>query len=189
MRLFPHFSVVGFSNSYLLGPSSGEDAVLIDPGTFDTHLLQLIEGNGLYIRSILVTHAHTAHIDGIRTLLKVYESSIYSYRSSVAGHPATAVRNGDVISLGELVFRVYETPGHSSDSVVFHMDRYLFTGDTLAAGSIGTTNDGYARGLELASIRKKILTLDDSVLIFPGHGPPSRVGIERQHNPYIDDKL
>ena len=189
MRLYSHFAVVGFSNTYLFGPDSAGDAVLIDPGIFDIQLLQLIEAQKFYVRFVLVTHAHTAHINGIRTLLKIYDAQVYSFNDTVLEIPATPIREGEPLQLGEISFQVLETPGHSADSVVFRADKFLFTGDTLAAGSIGTTSDGYARGLEIASIRKKILSLDDDLVILPGHGPPSRVRIEKHYNPYIKHKL
>ena len=64
----------------------------------------------------------------------------------------------------------------------------LFTGDLLSAGTIGTTRDGYARGLLLAVVRKKLLPLGDEILVFPGHGPPSKLGIEKLYNPFLGEK-
>ena len=189
MILFSHFAFIGFSNSYLVGPDRGGDAVLIDPGIFDVKLLQLIEDNHLYVRNVLITHAHKAHINGVKTLLKIYDAELYSFRSTILDFPANEVRDGDTIHLGEFTFDTYETPGHSKDSVVFKLDHLLFTGDTLTAGSIGTAVDGYAKGLELASIRKKILTLEDWFSILPGHGPPSKIGIEKKLNPLLKEKL
>ncbi len=79
--------------------------------------------------------------------------------------------------------RVLWTPGHSPDSVVYHMPPYLFTGDTLQAGALGSTTSAAARQQLLKSIRREILSLDDETIIFPGHGPPSKVGVERALNP------
>jgi hydroxyacylglutathione hydrolase len=183
------FSRVGFANSYLIGPEAGRDAVLIDPGVFDAALLQAVEGNGLYVRSILVTHAHNAHINGIRALLRVYDAAIYANQPSVLDVPARHVQDGDTLSLGELSVRVIETPGHSIDSLCFLVGSMLFTGDTLSAGGIGKTRDGYARGLILENVRRKLLSLGDEVMIFPGHGPPSKVGIEKLYNPLLGEKL
>jgi hydroxyacylglutathione hydrolase len=183
------FSRVGFSNSYLLGPDDGGDAILVDPGVFDATLLQAVEGRGLYVRCILVTHAHNAHINGIRALLRVYDATIYANQPSVLDFPARHVEDGDVLQLGGFTVKVFETPGHSIDSLCFLVGSMLFTGDTLSAGGIGTTRDGYARGLLLESTRRKLLTLGDEVLIFPGHGPPSKVGIEKLYNPLLGEKL
>ena len=98
VRFFVLFSHVGFSNAYLLGPRGGGDALLIDPGTFDTALLQAVESHGLYVRSIFVTHAHNAHINGIRSLLKVYKATIYSNQPSVLDFPARHIGDGHTIA-------------------------------------------------------------------------------------------
>jgi hydroxyacylglutathione hydrolase len=189
MRFYSLFSRVGFSNAYLVGPDQGGDALLVDPGVFDATLLQAMEGNGLYVRSILVTHAHNAHINGIRGILKVYDAAIYASHSSILDFPARRIVGGETLSLGGFTVNVIETPGHSIDSLCFHIDGMLFTGDTLSAGSVGSTRDGYARGLLLETVRDKILTLGDEVLIFPGHGPPSKVGVEKLYNPLLGEKL
>ena len=189
MKLFCHFDVIGFSNSYLLCMENNRDAVLIDPGNFDVKLLQLIEGNNLYIRHILVTHAHNAHINGVKTLLKIYDAVIYSYRSTILDFASTVIRDGDILKTAGFEFEIIETPGHSSDSISFKTEKLLFTGDTLTAGNIGATVNGYARGLEISSICKKIFSFDDDIYIFPGHGPPSKISIERKLNPYLKEIL
>ena len=189
MKFFSLFSTTGFSNSYLLGPEAGGDAILVDPGSFDVSLLQTIEGNRLYARWILVTHAHRAHIDGIRALRKVYDARIYSNQPNVLDFPALHVQDGDMLSLGGQPVQVIETPGHSIDSVCFRVGDMLFTGDTLSAGTIGSTRNGYARGLLLSTVRKKILPMGDEVLVFPGHGPPTKIGIEKLYNRYLGEEL
>ena len=189
MKLFSLFSSIGFSNSYLIGPDGGGDAILVDPGVFEAPLLQAVEGNGLYVRSILVTHAHNAHINGIRSLRKVYDARIYAKQPSILDFPAHRIAGGDSLALGEFMVRVIETPGHSIDSLSFLVGDMLFTGDTLSAGGIGETKDGYARGLLLSTIRKRLLSLGDETIVFPGHGPPSKVGIERLYNPFLGEEL
>jgi hydroxyacylglutathione hydrolase len=189
VKLYSLFSSVGFSNTYLLGPDGGGDALLVDPGVFDAPLLQAVEGNRLYIRSILVTHAHNAHINALRSILKVYKADIYANQPSVLDAPARHVEDGDVLSLGEFEVRAIGTPGHSIDSLSFIVGHMLFTGDTLSAGGTGKTRDGYARGLLLDTVRRKLLPLGDEVLIFPGHGPPSKIGIEKLYNPFLGEKL
>jgi hydroxyacylglutathione hydrolase len=189
VKFFSLFSSVGFSNTYLIGPEGGGEAILIDPGVFDIRLLKAVEGSSLTVRWILVTHSHDAHIHGIHTLLKVYPAEVYSNQPSVLDFPAHHIQDGDELSLGQFNIRVLETPGHSIDSLCFLLGKLLFTGDTLNAGGIGRARDGYARGLLLSSIRKVILPLGDDVLVFPGHGPPSKIAVEKVFNPYLDEKL
>ena len=183
MKFFCHFGLASFSNAYILGPDGGGDAVVVDPGVFDETLLNMIEHNGLYIRHVLVTHGHDAHTKGIPTLLRIYDAKIYSYGRIRLDCDTMIVREGTELRLGEFDFSVLETPGHTIDSVVYLTDRFLFTGDTLYAGSVGKTPDAYSQSLQLQSIQQKILTLDGEIFVFPGHGPPSKVGIERQLNP------
>jgi hydroxyacylglutathione hydrolase len=189
MRVFPHFVFTGFSNCYLVAPDGPGPAVLIDPGIFDGELLKLIEGNKLSITTVLITHTHDSHIEGIRTLTKIYDAAIYAFRDKVLEYDTRVVKQDDTITCGDLVFEVIELPGHSRDSLAFKIGNFLFTGDTLTAGLIGSVVHAYARGLLISSIKQKILTLDDDVYIFPGHGPPSTVGIERLHNNDLKQEL
>ncbi len=179
------FSTVGLSNSFLVGPRGGGDALLVDPGEFGQAMLRAIEGNRLRLRWILVTHAHRAHVAGIRGLLSVYEPEIWCNQPSILESPAHHAQDGDRLALGETSVEVIELPGHSIDSLCYRIGGMLFTGDALSAGGIGRTRDATARELLVAGIRRRLLSLDDDVLVFPGHGPPSRIGIERRFNPYL----
>ena len=183
MIFFTHYSSTGFCNSFLIGPDDGGDAILIDPGIFDTLLLKHIEENGLYLRHVLVTHAHRGHINGIKTIVKIYDPTIYYLGQSVFDVKCTRIVDGQVLELGDFSIQVMETPGHSADSVVYRLNNQIFTGDTLFAGSIGTTADDFSRDLIVSAIKEKLLVLDDECIVFPGHGPPSKVGIERNLNP------
>ena len=189
MRFFSYFSVLHFSNCYLIGPDGPGEAVLIDAGVFDEGLLKLIEDNGLYVRWVLITHLHHGHIHGLQTLQKIYEASIYAFDAESMETPAQPIAEGRPLECGPFSFQVLETPGHSNDSVCFLSEGMLFTGDTLSAGSVGKSPTGYGRALLLSSIRKRILSLEEDVLIFPGHGPPTRLEIERRFNPYLKEEL
>jgi len=187
MRLFPHFSFLDFSNSYLIGPDQGGGAVLIDPGIFDAGLLRLIEDNNYYVRYVLVTHAHGSHTKGLTTLLKIYDVQVFAFDPLIQNLATVQIREGNRQRIGEFLFEIIETPGHSDDSLCFKLNQFLFTGDTLTAGSI-SKNPGYAKDTLISTIKKKLLTLDDDTLIFPGHGPPSRIAIEREFNPWLQEK-
>jgi glyoxylase-like metal-dependent hydrolase (beta-lactamase superfamily II) len=189
VRFFTYFSVLHFSNCYLIGPDDPGDAVLIDAGIFDEGMLKLIEDNGLYVRWVLTTHLHHGHIHGLQTLLKIYEAEIFAFDPERLDYPVQPISEIKRPGCGPIAFQVLETPGHSTDSVCFLTEGMLFTGDTLSAGSVGRTATGYERALLLSSIRKKILGLKEDVLIFPGHGPPTRLSIERRFNPYLREKL
>ena len=185
MKLFAHYTYSSLSNSYLVGPDEGGDAILIDAGLFNIPLLRLIENNGYTITSILITHAHEAHTGAIQTIMKIYDPTIYAANPNVENFPTKVTGEGNTLKLGDFTFNVYNIPGHSPDSLVYRLDRYIFTGDTLLAGSIGRTQDEISQSLLISSIREKILTFDDEHLIFPSHGPPSKLGVERRVNPAL----
>lgn len=184
MKLYFHFAVVGFANTYLIGPPDGGDAILVDPGIMDTKLLSLIEDNRYYIRSILVTHNHESHVKGIRTLKKIYDAEIFSFAPFILEFPSTPIKDGDVFNCAsDIRVEVIEVPGHSPDSLVYHIGGMIFTGDVLAAGRVGNTKNSYSRAMLLRAIRENLFTLPDSTLVLPGHGPPSTLKAERMFNP------
>jgi len=187
VRFYSYYSVTQFSNSYLLGGEAGREALLIDPGVFDEGLLGLIEGNGWSVRHVLITHAHLAHVSGIRTLRKIYDVTLHALDPSSLDFPAERLEESDSLRLCGFPIQVLATPGHSNDSACFHIGRMLFSGDTLSAGGIGETASSYERALLLSSIRDKLLSLPEGMFLFPGHGPPSTLEVEKSFNPYLAD--
>ena len=183
MNLFFHFSVDGFSNTYLLGPEAGGDAILVDPGSMNVTLLNLIESNGYYIRHVLVTHGHESHVAGLRTLRKIYDFEIYAETDTVLDFKCVRIGDGDTLRLGELTVKVYALHGHSSDSLAFAVESCLFTGDVMCAGLVGATPNGYARELLIGEISRKLLSGTMNYYVFPGHGAPTTLEAERLINP------
>jgi glyoxylase-like metal-dependent hydrolase (beta-lactamase superfamily II) len=187
VNIFFHFSVVGFSNTYLVA-GEGSDALLIDPGHMDLGLLNKIESRGYYIRYILLTHRHKGHTQGLGTLLKIYDSELFAYTPYGYGdYQITPVADGDQLNLSGMKIDCIHVPGHTSDSLVYKIDQALFTGDVLMAGRLGTCESKLHHSLLLRSINEKLLGLDDSHLILPGHGAPSSIGIEKLFNQEIID--
>ncbi len=177
MKLFNHFTAVGFSNTYLIGPDMGGDAILVDPGTLDVQLLQLIEDNDYYVRHVLITHAHPNHFRGIKTILKIYDSTIYSKVSSLEGIPCTPVDEGE-IQLGDFTLEAISVNGHSFDSLVYRCGHFYFTGDVLSAGRTGTTQDKYTKALLMGELESKLFNRDGHGILLPGHGPPTTIKAE-----------
>ena len=180
MKLYFHYCPSGFSNSYLLGMDS--DAIIIDPGVMDTNVLRLIENNNYYLRGIFITHDHPHHVHGLSTIMRIYDTAIYAINPVIGEHRATLVRDGDLVEVGSFRTEVISIPGHSADTAVFKIDRFLFTGDTLTAGLVGSTASAYASANQLTALRSKILSLPGDYTVLPGHGPPSTLEAERRFN-------
>ncbi len=183
MRVYFHFSVAGFSNTYIVGPDEGGDAVLIDPGTVNVDLLNLIESNNYSIHSVLLTHTHESHAKGLKTLRKIYDFMIYAGAENAVDFECTKISGEENLDISGMRVSAIPIIGHSSDSLVFLIGDYMFTGDTFSAGAVGSTPSRYARELLIGEIRKKILCIHRNYLIFPGHGAPSTLEAERLTNP------
>lgn len=104
------------------------------------------------------------------------------------------LRDGDVVEVAGLSFTIDATPGHTPGSVTFtsqydddaDVAAVLFSGDLLFAGSIGRTDlPGGDSATMLRSLADKVLPLDDSIVVLPGHGPRTTIGRERATNPYL----
>lgn len=185
VKLLFHFAYTNFSNTYIIGPEGPGNAILVDPGVMDIQLLDLIEQHNYYVKYIFATHAHKGHIAGLGTLLKVYKADLYSGKDSIFDVPSHRLQHGDRLVLDGIEVEVIGLPGHTVGSLAYKINNMVFTGDALAAGNVGETLHAAADELNLKSIKEWILSLDDSTLLFPGHGPPSSVKIESQFNPFL----
>lgn len=97
------------------------------------------------------------------------------------------VGHGLRLELAGLTIDVHHAPGHTAGSVMFECDgQRVFTGDVLFAGAIGRTDlpSGSADDMD-ASLRDRVLTLDDALEVLPGHGPATTIARERASNPYL----
>ena len=185
MKLCSLVSRKGFSNTFILSEKPRGAALVLDPGFFDEQMLQLIEGGGLRVSAVLLTHCHRSHVDGLRTMARIYQFELYCYLPRFMEHRCEPVRDGARAVIAGLEVLCLHTPGHSADSVSYKIGRALFTGDTLMAGEIGSTSDPQQRRVLLDSIWAKILSWPADTLIFPGHGPPTTVGLEKRFNPAL----
>jgi glyoxylase-like metal-dependent hydrolase (beta-lactamase superfamily II) len=182
MKLYQHYSIYGCANSYLLGDDETKQAILVDPSEFNAGVLNHIERNGYYVRAVLLTHNHVHHVRGLRTLLKIYEAEVFAGTSQVLGLSCRVVKDEERLAIAGFSVDAFSVPGHSSDSMIYKIDKLLFTGDTLHAGVPGRTLSPFNTRLLIERLQTKILPLEDDLVVLPGHGPPSTLGVERRYN-------
>ena len=189
------------ANCYILGCESSKEAIIIDPGGDYQKIIACLEEQGLEPKIIINTHGHLDHIGAndkfnlpiyIHELDAEYLTEPVKNLSALFGPPYTSpaasrlLKDGDKIELGEISLEVIHTPGHSPGGICLKTDDIIFTGDTLFCGGIGRTDFPAASEKEIIkSIKEKIFTLDDRVIIYPGHGPCSTVGREKRENPFL----
>ena len=189
-------------NCYIVG--NGKSCVIIDPGDEADHIINEVENEHLEVKGILVTHGHFDHIGAVNELKSYYHAEVYATKdtsdmmlnwdenlSGMIGGEKYIVDDvkiiKDTIEVDGLSFQVYETPGHAKGSCLYYYEseHALFTGDTLFRGGCGRID--FPTGSQIAmmqSLRKiKQLTFDADV--YPGHGPQSKLSLEKRNNPYL----
>ena len=194
------------ANCYLVADEETKEAIIIDPGAEGEKIRRLIEKGGLVPAYIVNTHGHIDHIGAngylkeklrdIKICIHPADTQMLSdplqNLSSFAGqsNPSPAadlmLEDSYEIKLGKLSLKVVHTPGHTPGGICLVTEGKVFTGDTLFAGSVGRTDlpGGSMNSLRTA-IREKLLTLPDATVIYPGHGPLSTIGKEREDNPFV----
>ncbi|CDO01899.1 metallo-beta-lactamase family protein [Oceanobacillus picturae] len=185
------------------------NALIIDPGGNPEKVMALMEDLILTPKAILLTHAHFDHIGAVQELREKYQIDVYLHSEEknwlqdaslngslgLMGQEITTyeaeneLQEGDTEMYG-FTFEIRHTPGHSPGSVsfVFHDQSIVISGDVLFKQGIGRTDltGGDINVLE-NSIRNKLYNLSDGYTVFPGHGPETTIGFEKQQNPFFPD--
>jgi glyoxylase-like metal-dependent hydrolase (beta-lactamase superfamily II) len=204
-------------NCYVLAPSQGADAIIVDPGQKAMpRLRKILDENRLTPAAVLLTHGHIDHVWSAQKVADTYGCPAYIHPEDRAmlsdpikgfgprlaqlavgvmfTEPRQVVeldRDGVEIALGGMTVTVDHTPGHTRGSVTFRITNgpaeMAFTGDTLFKKSIGRTDLEGGSGRDLyTSIVEKLLVLDDSTVVLPGHGEKTTIGAERRTNPFLE---
>jgi len=179
MKLLSYFS--GISNSYILGPNDGGEAILVDPGKFDVAFLDLIESNNFDITTVLVTHSHERHIRGLKILKKIYHARIISGDKELGDFEFEIAEAGSRIEASGIGIETLCLADQLTRSRIFRIGNFLFTGNLLSAGRVEGSIE--KRALLIASIKEKILAIPEELLILPSCGPPSTISAELRWNP------
>ncbi|MYW17586.1 MBL fold metallo-hydrolase [Streptomyces sp. SID2955] len=167
------------TNTWIVAEPDSDLAVVIDPGPLDDHHLRNVvdtaEKAGKRIALTLLTHGHPDHAEGAARLAELTGTRVRALDPALRLGDEGLAR-GDVVTVGGLELRVVPTPGHTADSLSFHLpaDRAVLTGDTvLGRGTTLVAHPDGRLGDYLDSLRRlRSLTVDDGVhTVLPGHGP------------------
>ncbi|MGN1016442.1 MAG: MBL fold metallo-hydrolase [Faecousia sp.] len=182
------------TNCYILHREDSSSCVVIDPGYTPEVILDFLEGQGLTLEAILLTHGHFDHVGAVRDLAAETGCKVYLNPDDLSMPPRLTAgplyytdpySEGDSLCPAGISFRVLSTPGHTPGSVCLIADNYLFSGDTLFAGSCGRTDlpGGSTRAIRKSLRRLAELPQDYSV--HPGHGESTTLAWEKQYNPHM----
>ncbi len=197
-------------NTYLLYDDTGQ-CVIIDPACYEDPeklaLADFVGKEGLNPVLALNTHCHIDHILGNNFVtgkfsipLKVHKDSMvfikngkeyalsFGFEIEEIAMPDGFIAEGDIIEFGNRQLKVIHTPGHADGSICLyeHKAGVLFCGDVLFKSGIGRTDlpTGNYDNL-ISNIKEKLMLLPDDVVVYPGHGPDTTIGMEKRNNPFL----
>ena len=212
MTTVQSFEVNYFSENTYIVYDETKEGVIIDCGCMNKEEQQLISRfvseQQLTLKRYLCTHLHLDHIFGNQFVWKQYGLKPEASKADVEGLPspldqAKAFRlplaiqevavehflaGGQIVQFGKTQLEVISVPGHSPGGLAFYNRKngFVIVGDSLFAGSIGRTDLwGGSQELLQAALRDRILSLPDETIVYPGHGPETRVIDEKFSNPYL----
>ncbi len=195
-------------NCYLVVDETTKRAVLIDPGEEGDRILEMITRSGASLDAIWLTHAHLDHIGALEAVRRVHPVPVYLHPLDLPFYESLSARaavmyglsfvqptvatlplaDGDELACGSLRFRVMHAPGHAPGLVSFNGHGVTLAGDLLFAGSIGRTDLPLADPYAMERSLDRVLELDDSTVVYPGHGLMTSIGAERTSNPFLSGR-
>jgi glyoxylase-like metal-dependent hydrolase (beta-lactamase superfamily II) len=188
MLLFSQIQKHGDNFSYVVADSETREAVVVDSSYNSDVLIKTIKAQNLQLKYIISTHGHSDHTAGNNTLEQAYKTAKTVAHKQTKNQTDLRVDDGDIINVGKITIQVIYTPGHTPDGICLLIDNQkLLTGDTLFIGECGRTDLPGGDPKQLyQSLFQKILTLSDTIEVYPGHNygakPSSTIGYERKTN-------
>ncbi|MGB9692795.1 MAG: hydroxyacylglutathione hydrolase family protein [Candidatus Sumerlaeaceae bacterium] len=176
------------ANTYVACDGATGVAWLVDVGEMSDRLIDWIRQSRLRVVGIFITHAHYDHNGAVDSYIRLFPGAkVYGGSQACAPGKTMTVSDGTPLEIGSVGAVAFHVPGHTAEHMVLYVPSagVLFSGDALFAGSVGGTSNEAAKHHQLEALRQKVLALPPTVVIYPGHGPPTSVRIESQANPFF----
>lgn len=191
------------TNTFIVTDLKSRKALVIDPAEDTARIIHYLEQEKLTLLYIVNTHGHPDHIAGNKAIFdhfncsiainpldeyRLYdvENNLARYINMLPGQPKATLllEEGDVLTVGSLIFQVIVTPGHTEGGISLYLPEHhtLFSGDTLFYRSMGRVD---LPGGDLAAIKRslaKLCRLPEQTAVYPGHGQFTTIGFEKEHN-------
>lgn len=201
-----------FENTFIISDSTNE-CIIIDPGCYDKNEKQILQdyilSNNLVPTRLINTHCHIDHILGNNFVSKTWDLELEIHQKDIdllknskdiadlygfVNYENSPITNkflveGDIIEFGKSKLEVLFTPGHAPGHISLYSknENFIISGDVLFNNSIGRTDlPGGNYNTLIDTIKSKFLCLDDSTVVYCGHGPSTTVGKERINNPFLN---
>lgn len=171
------------SNAYLVADRPGGTALFVDSGAPLEGLIAAVDRLDVQVTHLLTTHAHPDHVAHHEELERRFGLTVVADPAEgVSG--AEPIGHSEVLETGELRVQALRTPGHSTGMLAFTINREAcFSGDTLFAGSVGGTRDGFEDLRR--SVMDVLMGLPPDMRVYPGHTDETTIGWEWEQNPFV----
>ncbi|MET1254671.1 hydroxyacylglutathione hydrolase [Aliikangiella maris] len=166
--------IQAFNDNYFWAVHNKKEAIIVDPGDAEP-VKQFLTDNQLNLKSILITHHHWDHTNGVETLKSLSGATVYAPKSTKITVADIRCQDGDEITLldGSLQLRIIEVPGHTLDHIAYFSAKnaqhanLLFPGDTLFSGGCGRVFEGTPT--QMWQSLQKLASLPEDTLIYSAH--------------------
>jgi len=169
------------TNCYIVACSRTKESLVVDAPADAEKIIDKLQGT--QPKYILLTHDHMDHtgaLSALRSELNVPLGAHALDSSQISPSPEISLKDGDTISLGNLIFDVLHTPGHTPGGLCFKAGIHLFSGDSIFPGGPGKTWSPANLKQLIDSLKSKIFVLPDDTRIYPGHGEITNLKKERE---------
>ena len=190
------------TNCWLIGSDGSDEAVVVDPGFTPGLVHRMLETEGRRPVAVLATHGHFDHVGSAAEFCDddlpfyIHEADVLALTDpaswgggvDVPPVPVKDVRtvvDGDVLTFAGFRIEVLHTPGHTPGSVCYRTDGWVLSGDLVFAGTIGRSDFPNSSPPDMDRSLRRFLELPDPLEVYPGHGPRTSVGRERERNPFL----
>ena len=189
------------TNTYIVCDENSKETIVIDPGGEPERIAEMLDILGAKLKYIFLTHCHFDHTGGVKQLKEMKGGKVLISRADSEGlynksislafiatfevpelEADSRVDEGDLIHVGDLEFKVIETPGHTKGGICLYCEneRLIFTGDTLFSGTWGRTDLPTGSFEEIInSITYKLMELPEETIVYPGHGRTTMIQDEK----------
>ena len=180
--------------TYIIASAKGREALIIDPVIENVFTyINILKELDLKLVKVIDTHIHADHVTGASELKAQTSCITVMGENTPADTVDIKLRDDEIIKIDQLEVKAMYTPGHTSDSYSFILDKYLFSGDTLLINGTGRTDFQNGNSKDAYnSIFNRLLKLPEDTILYPGHDykgkKSSTIGIEKKFNPRLQVK-
>ncbi len=185
------FDIKSSTYTYIIASAKGREAVIIDPVIENVNsYINVLNELNLKLVKVIDTHIHADHVTGASKLKKATNCLTIMGEHTPADAVEIKVKDDEIIKIDQLEIKAMYTPGHTSDSYSFLLQKFLFSGDTLLINGTGRTDfqNGSSRDA-YDSIFNRLLKLPSNTVLYPGHDyngkKCSTIGDEKKFNPRL----